>query len=167
MVTHSKLTMDLYERANMIVASVPCPPLPMLGSKAENAEETVFISHDLLRTTFLNIMTCSSESDRRRHIEKTEEADAELARQMMVDGVDEYETFCTYMRQLLQIHTAVGKDIRFKGPDYVAVNDKVHKTACSHLRGQDHIYAFTGAYTNYNNMQYKDIVNVYARRLKE
>lgn len=154
--------MDLYERANMVVAAVPCPPLPMLGTKGEDCEDAVFSSHDLLRTTFINIMTCADEAERRRHIEATEQADADLSRAIR-EGADPYDAFCAYMRKLLQVHAAVGEDIRFKPSDYVAIGDRVHKSTCSHMRGHDHMYQLKG--TGYDAMRYEDLIHIYAERV--
>lgn len=156
--------MDLYERANMIVAAVPCPPLPMLGTKQVDGEDTVFISHDLLRVTFLNIISYADEEEQRRHVVATAQADAELV-EAICAGDDEYASFCTYMRKILQTHTAVCNDIRFKPLDYVAIGDKVHKSTCSHIRGHDHMYKLTGR--NYDCMRYRDLIRIYADRLRQ
>lgn len=157
--------MDLYERANMVVLAAPCPPLPMLGIRdGEHCTDTVFLSHDLLRATFINVMTCGTDEDKSRHIEESKKADDELVERIKrADESDYYDIFCQYMRRLLQVHAAVGSDIRFKPMGYVSVGDAVHKGACSHLRGQDYMYELASG--PYDKMCYTDLVKIYASRL--
>lgn len=156
--------MDIYERANMIVASVPCPPLAMLGNVGEDCKDTVFISHDLLRTTFIHALTCMTTEEKQKHMQKCEQAAKKLYSDIDEATDDVYTSFCTYMRSLLQAHFAIGNDIRFKDIDYVCLKDKIHKCACSHLRGLDHIYQASSL--EYDEIPYKDLVQIYATRLR-
>jgi len=154
--------MDIYERAGCIVAAVACPPLPMLGFNFEG-EDVVFSSHDLLRTTFLNILTCADMETRQAHLGKTQLVEAEMFDALERGEESVYSVFCSYVRGLLQIHEAVNPDIRFKDADYVCVGDKIHRCACSHLRGHDHMYNFSAAC--YDKVSYGDILNIYASRI--
>jgi len=156
--------MDIYERAGCIVASVPCPPLPMIGQNADGGE-VIFSSHDLLRTTFVNIMMCADPRTRKAHLIETQRVEA-----LMYDGLERgeesvYSVFCAYVRRLLQVHKGVASDIRFKDSDYVCVGDKIHQRACSHIRGHDHMYNFQTAC--YDKVPYCDILNIYACRITQ
>lgn len=154
--------MDIYERAGCIVAAVPCPPLPMVGVNFEG-EEVVFSSHDLLRTMFLNILMCADVETRQVHLLETQHVEEKMYNDLEQGCVCVYSVFCSYVRGLMQVHKATHPDIRFKEVDYISVGDKIHQKACSHLRGQDHMYNFSSAC--YDKVPYSDLLNIYASRI--
>jgi len=139
----------------------------MLGLSGADgdAEERVIVSHDLMRTVFINMLTYATIEERKRLLQASDDACAALSKQIS-SGHDAYEAFCAYMRRLLRVHDAVCADIRFKEVSYVAVGDNVHKSTCSHLHGQDHMYDLKPG-TAYHKMRYEDLVQIYASRLRE
>jgi hypothetical protein len=135
----------------------------MVGTTAEG-EETVFCSHDLLRTVFLVTLRSTDDDERRLNLRKSSLATEKL-RLSLERGLNTYDCFCAYMRDLLSMHPSVCEDIRFKPESYVALGDKIHQKLCSHLRGMDHMYELPSG--SYEKMRYLDAIKIYAQRVND
>eukprot|EP00961_Rhodomonas_salina_P036817 494975-Rhodomonas_salina.2 len=145
----------------MVVAALPCPPLPMIGHLAEGGGECMFDSHTLLRMVMLDIAYAGSKEQHEAHILAMTEAEkrciAALDRlELPLWPPHAYTVFCEYVRGVLAESRTVGKDVSMLPIDHVCRNDTVHLRACDHATAHRVMYGMaawddgTGSFSCYS-----------------
>lgn len=158
------------EVRSMLVVSLPCPPLPMMGTRPVDGDENTTTgdycfgnSHDLLSHMLQRKMALSNGEDNERRRAEQEAAvlnlvkrlDAEAERRRTVEGAEGlevvppaaecYDAFCTFFREYIRSF-GVGPvdgglpDIRMPPVDSVLHSDAVCKNAREWFKAQDIMY---------------------------
>jgi len=159
----------------MIVSSVPCPPLPMVGTWEGSGGASCFSSHSLLQQVLAHASDRCSPETQRKFTEGMSESEKALFRsldnlQTPLCAHKVYECFCVYMRSLLLASPYVHKDIRFFPLEHPCRGDHIHSVTCDHARAQDVLFSdsFKGrsiSPSSYHLSSYTDIVSHYAQRI--
>lgn len=169
------LQMQKVEIVNMIVSSVPCPPLPMVGTYEESGEGSCFSSHSLVAQILAHVSDqCDSETQEVFTGKmKTSEDTLFLSLDSLGSPLDRervYEIFCSYMRSLISASPRAHRDIRFFPIDHPCSGDPVHSATCDHARAQDVLFSsnFKGRTLHpdsYACSSYADLVLHYGARI--
>eukprot|EP00961_Rhodomonas_salina_P014343 192657-Rhodomonas_salina.5 len=160
--------MQTLEIANMVVAHIPCPPLPMIGVNEESGEETMFNSHSRFSANLTNVWKrCDVEVQTRYtdYIQSSVEVLANKLKCSLTTGSD-YDIFCDFMRGILKVHPLMGPDIRFYPLSHVSKGDSVHRAAVDHVRSQTVLFSLSDDFTCGSDSEYSTIVKVYGDRIR-
>eukprot|EP00961_Rhodomonas_salina_P294241 3934405-Rhodomonas_salina.6 len=161
--------MQHQEIAAMIVAAMPCPPLPLVGGQSEDdGDDRVLSSHNLFRQILLHLSYHTPAQARTQHMDLMQKAELELFASL--DALEQplcpkqvYTTYCTFMRAVLTSSPFVNQDVRFSPMCDVVKGDTVHCSVCDHAKAQDVIYEEDNA-VDYSSTDYRAIVMQYAYR---
>lgn len=133
------------EMVAIVVAALPCPPLPMIGELVEGGGERMFDSHTLLRAVLLDTSYASSKEQQDAHLEAMTQAEQRCiaaldALELPLWPPHAYAVFCEYVRALLAASRTVGRDVRMLPLDHVCRNDVVHQRTCDHAAAHRVMY---------------------------
>ncbi len=171
----------------MIVASLPCPPMPIMASK-ESAEDAGFYeskccsSHDLL-AHLMNI-ACTTATDKqnlaRAHrqakiqaelFDKVDAWKAENHQQSLPPAEWSYQVMGEFTRKYVQSYMADparDQDVRFLPLVDIDRTHAVHVKALEFQRAQDLLYGRCGMIArDYDRMSYAELVQVSVARILE
>eukprot|EP00961_Rhodomonas_salina_P291945 3932480-Rhodomonas_salina.1 len=162
--------MQHHEIVAIVVAALPCPPLPMVGELGTRAGEHMFDSHSLLRAVMLDIAYASSPDQQDAHQQAMAQAEQEC-----ISSLDElelplwpphaYAAFCRYVRALLASSRTIGRDVRMLPLDHVCRSDVVHQRACDHAAAHRVMYgpaAWDDGSSSFSSHSYTALVAHYA-----
>ncbi len=152
----------------MIIAAVPCPPLPLAGALGDHPRAVS--SHVVLRLTMLDMAYSKPPAMQQRYLELKAAAEARLlaaidalaargGQQVCPDAA--YPLFCSYMRDVLAASPVVAGAVAVLPMEHVLAGDAVHRDAVDHARAQDALFGGCAA----GAAPYRELVALCATRV--
>ena len=159
-----------FELEASVVAAIPCPPLPIVVFGADSNDQRAFPSHSIVKSVFHNMSKHSSMMAKTRHRVALAMAEQTLFKSIdklgdSITNEEAYGVFRTYMYDILLASPCVHPDIRFFPLEYTSKGDIIHQSVCDHAKAQDLLYNNTVPITAYSEMEYPDLILMYAKRI--